>query len=342
MLDVGDYEVVDECEGEDEDEVISYDGNEEEHIDEDGVDINEDKQNAGNNEDYSNVDENSGDNTENILDVSIDMESDFLESVAKDFSVNIEEDEDRPRVTRSSTKRREPTVQLRKLDMSTKKTKAETEVTEVPRKKPGPKSKTMNVPTPPVKRVIQRITFSDKSGKEDNKKNQKDSKGESQKTPVKAPLKNSSVLTSKDTTAPPQKNSNAAPPKKIEQSTPKDAPKKSVFLKADLTDEEIMMHFDEIENTVLTSDTFVIQEEVDQALKEEKKDGEDSSQPNDTNNEKNQEEKKNDNEEEDWDKDVSPPKRKTEFKIEEEELKESEMWYKEKVSLIYKLLFTLW
>ncbi|XP_058792221.1 uncharacterized protein LOC131664830 isoform X3 [Phymastichus coffea] len=311
-LDMGDFEVLDECVGEDEDEVISYDGNEEEHINEDLEDYEREKQDTGGNEDFSHADENSGDNADNILDVSIDFEeNEFLESVAKDFSENIEEEEERPRVPQFSNKRREPTVQLKKLDISlTKKFLSQPEEIPVPRKKPGPKSKTMNITTPPVKKPIQRITFSDKSEKDDNTENEANSKNESQKIP---------------------KNSGAMNQKKTEQNKPNVTPKKSVFLKADLTDEEIMMHFDEIENTVLTSDTFVIQEEVDQAGKNEKSTEDYSSQLNKTDREEIQDEKKNDNEEEDWDKDIVPTKMKTQLKIEQEEFKESELWYKDKL-----------
>ncbi len=239
MLDVGDFEVLDECAGEDDNEedcdVQSICGTYIEEEDEEDDDDHENpKRRAGQMND-SHVDENSGDNTDNILDVSIDVaENEFLENVAKDFSENIEEVvEEQPRKTRYNLRRGEPTVQIKKLPE--KKTINSKPEVPTPKKKPGPKSKTMNVQSTPAKKPIQKISFNDdKEMKEEKKTTQQtDNKQEAEENENKTP---------KTAAAAPQKSKEMI--KQIfQQKTP-------AFLKKDLTDEEIMIHFDEIENTV--------------------------------------------------------------------------------------------
>jgi hypothetical protein len=309
MLDVGDFEVLDECVGEDEneDQDRSYEGSE----------IDEDYENEDNQENQKqmlesipdrdrediNIDENSGDNGDNILDVSIDVaENEFLESVAKDFSENMEDDiEEHPHKSKPSVKKSDPTVQIKKMLVNIEKTEDETEVT-VPRKKPGPRSKTMNIQPSSVKKSVQKIDFSDKE------KN------------IESTIEDDSVSSPNS-----QKESSD---QNIQNKTP-------AFLKNDLTDEEIMIHFDEIENTVVASDSFSIKneiEEIDESkdeIKEEKKsvDNEDIE-----DNEDNA-----DNEDENWD-DNDNNTQLPKLKIEEEEFKESEMWYKEKVRHLHTFI----
>ena len=321
MLDVGDFEVLDECVGEDDNEEDrrSSDGSEEEEDNDHHENPKRRRESAR--RQTEDIDENSGDNADNILDVSIDVsENDFLENVAKDFSENIEEEiiEVRPRITRSSARKVEPQVQLRRIATPQKAEDEPEVVAVIPKKKPGPRSKTMNIQTP-VKKTPIKINFADKS---------KVKKNES----VNDNKKNTNTQSPKIT------EKNEQPINKPNQNTQNKTP---AFLKKDLTDEEIMIHFDEIENTVLTSDNFVIQNEVEQLEKEESKDKNDEN--NDIQNQGDQtEDKKNEeNEEENWDDCDTNGKKQPKIKIEQEQLKESEMWYKEKVRICHFYILIL-
>ncbi|OXU31444.1 hypothetical protein TSAR_004722 [Trichomalopsis sarcophagae] len=327
MLDVGDFEVLDECAGEDDNEedcdVQSFCGTYVEEEDEEEDYEHENPKRRASQMNDSHVDDNSGDNTDNILDVSIDVaENEFLENVAKDFSENIEDvvEEQTPK-SRYNLRRGEPTVQIKKLPEK-KVTDSKSEAP-TPKKKPGPKCKTMNVQSTPAKKPIQKISFTNDNEKKEEKKTAQQTENK------KEADKNESEI--------PKAAANSIPQQSKEKSQQNLQRKTPAFLKKDLTDEEIMIHFDEIENTVLTSDSFVIEHEIDQSMQEadnnksenngDKKDDEKQ------NEDKKDEEIKDENkeEEENWDETCDKNiKNKPEIKIEEKEFKESEMWYKEK------------
>lgn len=319
MLDVGDFEVLDECVGEDEfdegQDVRSIDGSyyeEEEEPDE--QENPKRKRESARHRERQEMDENSGDNADNVLDVSIDVtENDFLESVAKDFSENIEDDiDDKPQKQKSILKKGQPTVKVQKMELRSNKKVEEPKVELVPpKKKPGPKSKTMNLQTSQEKKPIQKISFNSLDKKNESEKN---SNSDSQKS-------NNKNEQNAENKSEDQKAINQNTEKQnIQSKTPNKTP---AFLKKDLTDEEIMIHFDEIENTVLTSDSFVIQNEVEQAEQEKQQKEEESNNKEFTNQEH--------QDEENWDEDEVPSKKPAKIKIEEKEFKESEMWYKDKV-----------
>lgn len=356
MLDVGDFEVLDECVGEDENEdehdVRSIDGSyyddEEEQEEHDNP---KRKRESARLRETQELDENSGDNADNVLDVSIDVtENDFLESVAKDFSENIEDDiEIKTQKKKPIIRTGQPTVKVQKIDLGSNKKIEEPKVeNDPPRKKPGPKSKTMNIQTPQAKKSILKINFNDSEKKNESEKNSNTSQKTNNKNEQKPENKksvNQKPANQKPTNQKPanQKPANQKPAnqdtekQKIQSKTPNKTP---AFLKKDLTDEEIMIHFDEIENTVLTSDSFVIQNEVEQAekeqqQKEESNDKDDIKEETNQENQETAENQENQEEEENWDESETSSKRPPKIKIEEKVFKESEMWYKEKVRFFY-------
>lgn len=337
MLDVGDFEVLDECASDEEQEdeyEEDFDRTDFQSDEDDGEHENPKRRihNSRSNErDDPNLDDNSGDNGDNVLDVNIDVsENEFLENVAKDFSENLEEEvSECPRVLRSAKKGVAPaSAQKKHVEKSEPETPAS-------RKKPGPKSKTANanVPVSP-KKPIQKITFKEEEKKvvptpkkpiqkitfnkeEFENKNKENKTANSKKAEIKVESKNESSNTNQKDSKSELKTTNDK--SNAESKTP------AFLQKKDLTDEEIMMHFDEIESTVLTSDTFVIENEQTEV------------QQNDVKPEVIDavEEKKENVPDENWDNCDNAPKKKP-FKIEEMEFAEHEMWYKDKVRIKYK------
>lgn len=385
MLDVGDFEVLDECVGEDdneEDDIRSCDGSY--YEDDEDLELHDHRDNpkrasesvrrrnnSGRDQQHLNIDENSADNGDNILDVSIDVENDFLESVAKDFSESIEEEEEievveeeeRPRTRASArlgAKKPETPVSVKKkivLNLRKDEEKKE-EVTPV-RKRPGPKSKTLNSDgTPvktvatPVKKPIQKINFSDDKDKkvEASKNANATTNNNANANAKKSPVKPQNAEAIKKPPTPQKIQPKAAAPK----AAPKAAQKTPAFLKKDLTDEEILEHFDEIENSVLTSECFIIEnesescsevKEEEEEEEKEKKSVEEKKKEEKTEEEKEEEKKEEEekkdqgngeeNQEENWDEEAErQAKKQAHIKIEEEEFAENELWYKDKVSLL--------
>ncbi|CAB0033285.1 unnamed protein product [Trichogramma brassicae] len=160
MLDVGDFEVLDEC-ASDEDDVDQKSEYDYEY-DEPDVEDNNDETNEGlefGDKECSNLEEeNSADNTDTVLDVSIDVtENEFLETVAKDFSENIEDE-----ANDKSPKKTNKDVTKAASDKG--KNDQELEVVAViPQKKPGPKSKTLVDSTKKKTPIV--ITFDDSKEK---------------------------------------------------------------------------------------------------------------------------------------------------------------------------------
>lgn len=237
MLDVGDFEVLDEYVGEDDD----MESERHRHYTSNDEDDDEDDDEYLQRRCQSFQDEDSMDNTDHVLDVSIDVdENDFLENVATDLSKNLEDDDDD-----YDTNRRH----LRS----------------------GSQQKRLKQPSPA------KAKFQQKKDHETNN-TQKDAKIGHQN-------------------------------------------EKPSFLRSDITDEELMEHFDEIENAELKAEN-VTNEEDDKNLTEVE-----------------QEPKaQNMEQEEDWDKEEVERVKRHSVKLEELELREEDEWYRPKVrfNLVFK------
>lgn len=279
MLDVGDFEVLDECEGE-EDEDENHHGygshGESDFHDSEDYELRDSETQSKNDTDRR-----------NILTVSIDVEEhEFLENVATDLSNNFE---DEAQATSKSSAQE-------CMDSD------DIEVLEI------------------VKKNSQIALSAKESLNRPSLKGSKLSANHHDFGNNNVPI---------DKTLPSTKPSQS----NISSQMADEMPANSVlqirpsFLKSDFTDEEIMLHFDEIENTVLNSECFVIQNDVEQAEEEA-----------------NSEEIKNTFSEtekdkevipvEDWDTECDKIKRKQKIQFESLKLKETEMWYKVKVMFI--------
>ncbi|XP_014229072.1 uncharacterized protein LOC106653922 isoform X1 [Trichogramma pretiosum] len=293
MLDVGDFEVLDEC-ASDEDDVDQKSEYDYEY-DEPDVEDNNDETNEGlefGDKECSNLEEeNSADNTDTVLDVSIDVtENEFLETVAKDFSENIEDEANDKSPKKTNKDETKAASDKGKNDQ-------ELEVVAViPQKKPGPKSKTLVDSTKKKTPIV--ITFDD--SKESKNSVSKESSGDTQSNNH-------------------QKNNYLNKPSVAQTNQGSQN-----FHKKAMTDEEIMKSCDEIENSALNSDTFVIENDVKEIKEENKEvaetesDGKNVAESSPTEN---------------WDEEIEKNAAKKIVKkmVLKREFKENEMWYKDKL-----------
>lgn len=298
MLDVGDFEILDECASDEEEEQKSeYDYEyDEQDVEEDyNEECTENMEHVDN--ENSNLDENSGDNNDTVLDVSIDVsENEFLETVVEDFSENLE-DQTKEENLESQTKqnKNEPVKDKPATELSN--ADDDLEVIAVVPKKPGPKSKTTNVQFANKKSPI-KINFLNKEPTAKISETQKDDE-------ITVLSENQKLICENENTS-----QNKAQTQKKLQKLPNTQKRKETNDVIQTEDLSIDSSTKEGASSV-NNDKEVI--EVDNKANEQKVE----------------------EEEEDWDKCEVSRTKKPKIKIEERSFKESELWYKEKVSFYF-------